>query len=128
LTSRPGKNTIPERSLRERWEAQTREAGYDPQELVYGLLGRQRPPPLPDLSALQTELLGPAGVTRHATTFDRGDLLQAICQTLPAGLPVDHQHLERLADLVLAVPDAVPLLTRDQDGQRRYSTAELLST
>jgi hypothetical protein len=80
------------------------------------------------LAALQSELLGPAGVTRHATSFDRSDLLQALCRTLPAGLPVDHRHLEDLADLVLAARDTVPLLTRDDDGQRRYPTAELLAT
>ena len=128
LTTRPAKTNVPEESLRERWDTQTREAGYDPQRLVYGLLGRQRPPAPPDLAALQTELLGPAGVTRHATTFDRGDLLQALCQTIPNGLPVDHRHLEHLADRVLAARDTVPLLTRDDDGQRRYSTAELLAT
>jgi putative heme iron utilization protein len=91
-------------------------------------MGRQREPSRPDISALQTELLGPAGVTRHATTFDRGDLLQALCQTIPHGMPVDHPHLEYLADRVLTAQDSVPLLTRDEDGQRRYSTAELLAT
>jgi conjugative relaxase-like TrwC/TraI family protein len=95
LTTRPAKNTIPEQSLRARWESQTRQAGYDPVRLVYGLLGRQRPPPLPDLALLEAELLGPAGVTRHATTFDRGDLLQALGQTLPHGSPVHHPHLEQ---------------------------------
>ena len=47
---------------------------------------------------------------------------------MPAGLPVDHQHLEQLTDLVLTAQDTVPLFTRDDDGQRRYSTAELLAT
>jgi conjugative relaxase-like TrwC/TraI family protein len=128
LATRPVKTNIPDQSLRDRWDTQTREAGHDPQQLVYGLLGRQRPPALPDIAALQTELLGPMGVTRHATTFDRSDLLQALCQTLPAGLPVDHQRLEHLTDQVLAAQDSVPLLTRDGDGQSRYSTAELLAT
>jgi conjugative relaxase-like TrwC/TraI family protein len=127
LTTRPAKTNVPELSLRERWETQTRQAGYDPERLVYGLLGRQLPPPAPEIARLQTELLGPAGVTRHATSFDRPDLLQALCQTLPAGLPVDHRHLEQLADRVLAGRDAVPLLARDENGERRYSTAELLS-
>jgi ATP-dependent exoDNAse (exonuclease V) alpha subunit len=47
---------------------------------------------------------------------------------LPAGLPVDHQWLEHLTDRFLAARDTVPLLTRDADGQRRYSTAELLAS
>jgi hypothetical protein len=128
LATRPARTNIPEQSLRDRWDAQTRAAGYDPQRLVDGLLGRERPPAAPDVAKLQTELLGPAGVTRHATTFDSDDLLQALCQTLPAGLPVDHRHLEQLTDWVLAAQDSVPLLTRDDDGQRRYSTAELLAT
>lgn len=55
-------------------------------------------------------------------------MLQALCQTLPAGLPVDHRHLEHLTDLVLAARDTVPMLNRDENGQRRYSTAELLGT
>jgi hypothetical protein len=127
LTTRPRKE-LREESLHDRWDAQTRAAGHDPQRLIASAFGRQRAPAPPDLAALEVELLGPAGVTRHATTFDRGDLLQALCQTLPAGLPVDHRQLEHLADRVLAARDTVPLLTRDQDGQRRYSTADLLST
>ena len=127
LTTRPAKTHVREQSLRDRWADQTRAAGHDPHRLIAGALGRQRPPAALDLNALQTELLGPAGVTRHATTFDRGDLLQALCQTIPNGLPVDHRHLEHLADRVLAARDTVPLLTRDEDGQRRYSTAELLA-
>jgi hypothetical protein len=91
------------------------------------VLGQHRTPAPPDLAALEVELLGPAGVTRHATTFDRGDLLPALCQTIPNGLPVDHPYLEQLAARVLAARDTVPLLTRAQDGQRRYSTADLLS-
>jgi hypothetical protein len=128
LATRPAKTHIREESLRDRWADQTRAAGYDPQRLISSVLGRQRTPARPGIAALQTELLGPMGVARHATTFDRGDLLQALCQTLPAGLPVDHLHLEHLADRVLAAQDSVPLLTRDEDGQRRYSTAELLAT
>ena len=127
LVTRPVKAHVGEQSLRDRWADQTRAAGHEPRHLIASILGRQRPPALPDVAALETELLGPGGVTRHATTFDRGDLLQALCQTIPAGLPVDHQHLERLADRVLTARDTVPLLTRDEDGQRRYSTAELLS-
>jgi conjugative relaxase-like TrwC/TraI family protein len=128
LTTRPPKAHVREGSLRDRWDGQARAAGHDPQRLIASLLGRQRQPAQPDIVALQTELLGPAGVTRHATTFDRDDLLKALCQTIPNGLPVDHRYLEGLAERVLAARDAVPLLTRGDDGQRRYSTAELLAS
>ena len=128
LTTRPAKTHERGELLRDRWAEQTRAAGHDPRRLIAGVLGRQRPPARPDTAALEVELLGPAGVTRHATTFDRSDLLQVLCQTIPNGLPVDHRHLEHLADRVLAARDTVPLLTRDEHGQRRYSTAELLAT
>lgn len=128
LSTRPAKTHVREESLRDRWAAQALAAGHDPRLLVAGIVGRQRPPAQPELAALQAEVLGPAGVTRHVTTFDRRDLLQALCQTLPTGLPIDHQQVEALADRLLAARDTVPLLARDDDGHRRYSTAELLAT
>lgn len=128
LTTRRTKARVAEASLRERWAARARESGHVPDRVLSGIIGRSRVPRQPDLDALGAEVLGPVGVTRHATTFDRRDLLQALCQTLPTGLPIDHQRLETLADRLLATREIVPLLARGDDGQRQYSTAELLAT
>ena len=116
LSTRPAKTQVREESLRDRWATQARAAGHDPRLLVAGIVGRQRPPAQPELAALEAEVLGPAGVTRHVTTFDRRDLLQALCQTLPTGLPIDHQQVEALADRLLAARDTVPLLALEMTG------------
>lgn len=80
---------------------------------------------MPPVHQLAQYLLGPAGLTAQATGFDRRDLLQAICQALPPGVPVDREHLEHLADQVLASRDVVRLVSSREDGPR-WSTTELL--
>lgn len=90
------------------------------------MLRRARPPRLPNLEQLAAELLGPAGLTAHATAFDRRDLLQALCQSLPPGMPIDRTRLEAAADLILRQDDAIRLATRSVDGPR-WSTTELLT-
>ena len=90
LATRPAKTTgVPERTLRDRWADRARAAGHRPRDLVGKVLGNRRPPPLPPLDQLTGYLLGPAGLTAQATGFDRRDLLQAICQALPAGTVTD---------------------------------------
>jgi conjugative relaxase-like TrwC/TraI family protein len=126
LATRPAKDTTTELTLRDRWTARARAAGHDPAKVVAAVLRRSRPPRPPGLDRLAQELLGPAGLTAHATGFDRRDLLQALCQTIPAGLPVDRARLEAAADVVLRHDDAVRLATRTADGPR-WSTAELLT-
>ena len=127
LATRPAKPASePEPTLRERWTARTRAAGHHPSRLIAAVLDRTRAPVAPPpIDRLATHLLGPAGLTAQATGFDRRDLLQALCQALPAGLPVDRAGLERAADQVLHHRDAVRLVTRSEDGAR-WSTTELL--
>ena len=86
------------------------------------------------------ELLGPGGLTAHATTFDTRDVVRALCQTLPSEVAVDLALLDAACARVLADPRAVPLTTepdtaRDStesapatgtDTARRWSTRELL--
>jgi ATP-dependent exoDNAse (exonuclease V) alpha subunit len=74
---------------------------------------------------LAAHLLGPAGLTARATGFDRRDLLQALCQALPAGTATDRASLEAIADQVLASRDVVRLVSPPEDGPR-WTTTELL--
>ena len=93
--------------------------------LVGKVLGKRRPPPLPPVDQLTGYLLGPSGLTAQATGFDRRDLLQAICQALPAGTVIDRAQLEALADRVLESRDVVRLVAPPEDGPR-WTTTELL--
>jgi TrwC relaxase len=87
-------------TLRQRWAAVARAAGHQPATVVDGVLHRAAPPVRPPVDQLAQHLLGPAGLTAQATGFDRRDLLQALCQTLPAGLAVDRAGLESIAEKV----------------------------
>jgi len=89
------------------------------------------------LTGLAGTLLGPAGLTEHATSFTRPDLLRALCEQLPAGAPVSHDSLQGLADLMLTHPDVVTVAPRPAafesagaDGETavaRWTTRELLA-
>ena len=126
LATRPGKTTgVREETLRDRWAARARAVGCDHRRLVGKVLGNRRPPPLPPVDQLSNYLLGPAGLTAQATGFDRRDLLQAICQALPAGTVIDRAALQALADRVLASRDVVRLVAPPEDGPR-WTTTELL--
>jgi conjugative relaxase-like TrwC/TraI family protein len=116
LATRPDKPALPSsdgpEGLRERWASQARKAGIDPDRLIYDVL-QTHPERNGALSAeapnLTERLLGPKGLTEHTTSFDRADLLRALCEQLPADIPVSHDYLQVLADEVLAKPAAVPL-------------------
>jgi conjugative relaxase-like TrwC/TraI family protein len=84
-------------------------------------------------------LSSPAGLTRRVSTFDRPDVLQAVCDRLPSGAPIT--TVEEVADRYLARPEVIELggasrttLRRD-DGKvvplhpdsPTYSTVELLA-
>jgi conjugative relaxase-like TrwC/TraI family protein len=126
LATRPAKpGSEPEASLRDRWTATARAAGHHPANLIAAALGRRRPQLAPPVNQLAAYLLGPAGLTAQATGFDRRDLLQALCQALPAGTATDRAALEAVADQVLASRDVVRLVSAVDDGPR-WTTTELL--
>ena len=126
LATRPGKSRgVHEETLRDRWTARATAAGHRPRALVGKVMGKRRPPPPPPVDRLAAYLLGPAGLTAQATGFDRRDLLQAICQALPAGRVTDRASLEALADRVLESRDVVRLVAPPEDGPR-WTTTELL--
>ena len=115
----------PSAGMRNRDRPKVRRGRLRPPGLVGKVLGNRRPPPLPPLDQLTSYLLGPTGLTAQATGFDRRDLLQAICQALPAGTVIDRAALEALADRVLAEPRRRPARRPPEDGPR-WTTTELL--
>ena len=71
---------------------------------------------------LYDELAGPEGVTTRRSTFDRRDVLKAICDRLPAGAPVD--DVLELADGFLVEESVVAV--GDASPPSRWTTTDLL--
>jgi conjugative relaxase-like TrwC/TraI family protein len=134
-----------EAELRVGWARRARLAGVQ-QGWHRRLLGRTTPQ-APDLAGLAGELIGDEAITASSSSFTRRDLLQAVAERLPTGLPVALTEL--LTDKVLAQhPDQVVELgptrghltqvdvIRRADGcivptgadERRYTTRGLLLT
>ena len=133
--------------LAEAWRRRAAPLGFDVPALGE-LLGREQPQAL-DASgrlAIEAALAGPDGLTRHRSSFGRREVLQALCERLPAGAAATAEQLERAADAFLASDRVVPLLVgprrvdgadaiRLRDGrpvpvaldERRYSTPDLLA-
>ena len=76
-------------------------------------------------AGLAGRLLSPDGSTRARSTFDRRDLLRAVCEALPAGTAVDVADLEAVTDRVLALPAVVAVAAADDDGPR-WTTVGML--
>jgi ATP-dependent exoDNAse (exonuclease V) alpha subunit len=111
------------------------------------LVGRTSPIELDEtlVASLEHALLGPDGLTAHDSSFTRRDVIEALCNRLPAGVAIDGRTLESLADQVLADarvvlvaqqdPDEVAATFVRRDGRsmpialqdRRFSTAEFLA-
>jgi conjugative relaxase-like TrwC/TraI family protein len=99
--------------LRDSWIERAHANGYEP-EVLHEALGRAEPMVLDGpVRRLGIEtLLGPHGLTEHATVFDRRDVLRAWCEHLPHGAPVS--TLEALATetsdgaRVVALTDIAP--------------------
>lgn len=128
--SRSAKTHAPELTRREQWRARAADAGFDPAAVVAAAtLPRQR-----DLRgasvarAVADRVLGPQGVTARRSTFDRRDLLRAICEHVPVGMAVTVDEVRALATRIIRDPRVVPLSLGGPAAHRRYSTVELLGT
>lgn len=130
LSTRTAKKTEPQATSTQRWAAETRAAGCNPQTVVARALRGARAPDLPELEALAGRLFGPTGMTADVTTFTAQDLARAVCDTLPPGSPVSLASLDELVRNLLRHPAVVPVLDPDgRDGRDpAYTTAELLAT
>jgi conjugative relaxase-like TrwC/TraI family protein len=127
LVTRPPKTALDPETLRERWARDATDAGHDPADLS-AALRRIDPPALPDPVDVVERLLATDGLTHKRSTFDRRDVLQGVCEAIPAGTPVTVTDLRELATVVVRDPDVVPVLAEAAIWSRRYSTSELLAT
>lgn len=128
LLTRRSKTHTPEPTLRERWAARAADAGFCARTVLAAVLGRPARPPVVVPARLAAQVLGSRGVTRRRSTFDRRDLLRAVCEAVPAGAAVSVVDLRGLATAVLRDARTVPLLPAAPVDTRRYSTTELLAT
>jgi len=126
--------------LAEEWRERAAELGFSPDRLS-SVLGRARGRDVTvDWEQLFDVLGSPAGLTQSQSSFDRRDVVQALCERLPVGAVTEARLLEEAADRFHASTRAVALLPdgetfRRADGrlmplareQLRYSTPELLA-
>jgi conjugative relaxase-like TrwC/TraI family protein len=127
-TRKPKQHETPD-SLYGRWRAEAAERGHDPDTLVRGVTSRtpdrdqDQPVSAAAVGRLFDRLAGPEGLTEHASTFARPEVLVA----LGAGLVgVGRAELEELADRFLA-ERAVSVVADRTLEERRWSTPELLA-
>jgi conjugative relaxase-like TrwC/TraI family protein len=127
-TRRPKQHETPD-TLYGRWRAEAAERGVDPDTIVRTVTART-PSRVQDrtvsgeaVARLFDRLAGPKGLTEHASTFTRPDVLVA----LGAGLAGARRAvLEALADRFLA-ERAVSVVADRTLEERRWSTPELLA-
>jgi conjugative relaxase-like TrwC/TraI family protein len=125
LATRPRKDPRPPGELRATCRNAARRLGYDADELVERSLHRG-PATALDKVRLAAALTGPGGLTRHKTTVDQRDVIQALCDALPAGTPVTLDSLDRLAREVVTGPGVLPLLRAASEIGPAFSTTELV--
>lgn len=73
-------------------------------------------------------MFGPRGLTARRTSFIRRDLTRELADALPGGASISAQALETLTERLLAHPDAIPLEQPAPNGERQWTTADLLAT
>jgi hypothetical protein len=127
-TRKPKQHEAPD-TLYGRWRQEAAERGVDADTLVRQVTGRTanrvQDQPVSDEATgrLFDWLAGPDGLTEHASTFTRPDVLVA----LGAGLAgASRTELEELADWFLA-ERAVSVVADRAREERRWSTPELLA-
>jgi conjugative relaxase-like TrwC/TraI family protein len=125
LATRPAKDPKPPGELRATWHKAARRLGYDADKLVKESLDRG-PAAAIDKASLAAVLTGPRGVTRHKTKVDERDLIQALCDVLPAGTPITLDSLNRLGRAIADGPGVIPLLPSAGDVGPTLSTTELV--
>jgi hypothetical protein len=136
---------LSEAELRGSWTRRAREVGIRPGWHRH-LLARTTPR-TPELAGLAAELIDREAITARSSSFTRRDVLQALAERLPTGLPValvemladkilDH-HPELLVELgptrgqltqVDVIRRADGRIVAADDGERRYTTRGLLLT
>jgi conjugative relaxase-like TrwC/TraI family protein len=128
-TRKPKQHEGPE-TLYSRWRQEAAERGVDPDTLVRTVTGRtanriqHQTVSGEAVARLFDRLAGPEGLTEHASTFTRPDVLVA----LGAGLAGARRAvLEELADRFLAERAVSVVADRTLEERRWWSTPELLA-
>jgi conjugative relaxase-like TrwC/TraI family protein len=127
-TRKPKQHEPPD-TLYGRWRAEAAERGMDPDTLVRQVTGRTvnrvQDQPVSDEVAgrLFDRLAGPDGLTGHASTFTRPEVLVALGAGLGGATRIE---LEALADRFLG-ERAVSVVADRALEERRWSTPELLA-
>jgi conjugative relaxase-like TrwC/TraI family protein len=127
-TRKPKQHEAPD-TLYDRWRVEAAERGHDPDTLVRQVTARTADRDQDwtvageAVGRLFDRLAGPDGLTEHASTFARSEVLVA----LGAGLVgAGRSELEELADRFLA-ERAVSVVADRAVEERRWSTLELLA-
>lgn len=104
--------------LRVDWLARGERIGLTP-DLIDRLTGVEKHLSQPMASRSRTDLLSPLGLTKERSSFDRRDVIAALCDALPHGAPV--AHIEGLTDQLLADREVLPLASSSL--QARFATS-----
>lgn len=99
------------------WREQARAHGFDA-EAIERIRHRRSAPRLEraDWERVRDGLLSAEGLTRRHPTFSRREVIQELCDRLPAGTPVDAAALERAVDRLLGSQDVVALVAGSEDA------------
>jgi conjugative relaxase-like TrwC/TraI family protein len=125
LDTRRPKHEVDGTTLHGQWQQRASELGFD---LAGGAAVVRRRDCAPvDVSARDRAVAGvaaPSGVTRHVSTFARRDVIQHLCGKFDAS--ADAAQVLASADDAVAATGVVAL-GADAEGDRRYTTTELLA-
>jgi len=129
LDTRPPKSGRTVEELFAGWWTRARAHLADPTAAVLGVLAQITPRRLAGLDPLRLAgwLLGPNGVTRQRTAFDRHELTRDLLETLPTGTRITAAEIVVVVDDVLDDPRVLPVVP-DNYGTARFTTAELAKT
>ena len=122
-TRAPKDHSVERSVLVASWHLRAESLGVDRQYLR-SLTGPGHEPEVGPMRALSAELLGPDGLTLHASTFGRQEVLRGLAEAVPEGASVS--AIEAMAAHVVSDERAVEL--RADGRERRWSTTELMET
>lgn len=112
-------------ALRADWAQRADEVGFGPIQVAELLeRGVTREPQLWSVGVLFDDLASPTGVTEHASTFGRRDVVRAVAERMGDG--ADVTAIEDLADGFIAEHRVIEV--GDVAGEPRWTTIELLVT
>jgi conjugative relaxase-like TrwC/TraI family protein len=120
LDTRPAKQHQPsDQTLRARWRREAGQLGFTARTLER-TLAQARPCPLSDADSagIIAALASPDGLTAQASTFTRRDVVQAVCERLPAEAATTSAGIEQLVEQFLRTGDLVCPVAVDPDPDR----------